>query len=139
LPRNLSATLPFLNVDKFQAALQRTGLLAELDARPRITVLAPTDAILGNISSLTNAQLSDVLKRHILINVPAYTPLIRDGASFTTLAGGNVTASVHGDDISIGGALIVSGDSLISNGVVHTVDRVSFIFQDIYISSISFP
>ncbi|KAK4227407.1 FAS1 domain-containing protein [Podospora fimiseda] len=124
LPRNLSATLPFLNVDRFEAALQRTGLLTQLDAKAKITVLAPPDSVFAkNASSLPDDQLAETLKRHILVNVAAYTPLLPDGAVFQTLGGTNVTVSLRGNEVYIGGALIVSGDAIITNGVVHTIDK----------------
>ncbi|KAK0719304.1 FAS1 domain-containing protein [Lasiosphaeris hirsuta] len=124
LPRNLSATLPFLNVGKFEAALQRTGLLADLDSRTRITVLIPTDAAFRNTSNLPEARLIQALKGHVLVDVAAYTPLLRDGASFRTLGGTNVTVSVQGETVFLGGSRISSGDAIITNGVVHTIDRV---------------
>ncbi len=125
LPRNLSATLPFLNVGRFEAALQRTGLLADLDGRAKITVLAPVDSVFAtNTSSLPEGQLAEALKRHVLVGVTAYTPLLRDGAVFRTLGGTNVTVSVRGGEVYLGEALVVSGDAILTNGVVHTIDTV---------------
>ncbi|GAB1312557.1 hypothetical protein MFIFM68171_02767 [Madurella fahalii] len=49
LPRNLSYTLPFLNADKFGDAVQRAGMADELNNMASITVLAPDNAVLGDI------------------------------------------------------------------------------------------
>ena len=59
-----------------------------------------------------------------MVGVTAYTPLLRDGTVFHTLGGTDVTVTVRGSEVYIGGALIVSGDAIVKNGVVHTVDGV---------------
>lgn len=119
LPRSISETLPIINAARFLAELQRANILADLEARPNVTILAPTDAVFRNVSALTDAQL----RQHILVNVPAYTPSIRNGDVFQTLAGTSVTATVRDDIIFIGGAQIQAGDAITINGVIHTVDR----------------
>lgn len=110
-----------INAARFLAELQRANILADLEARPNVTILAPTDAVFRNVSALTDAQL----RQHILVGVPAYTPSIRNGDVFQTLAGTSVTATVRDDIIFIGGAQIQAGDAITINGVIHTVDRVS--------------
>ncbi|KAK5653586.1 hypothetical protein OQA88_8848 [Cercophora sp. LCS_1] len=121
LLRSISETLPIISAAGFLAGLQRANIPKDVEARPRITILTSTDAVFGNASALADAQL----RRHIVVGVPAYTPSIRNGDVFQTLAGTNVTATVRGDVIFIGGAQIQAGDALAINGVVHTVDRVS--------------
>ncbi|KLU91800.1 hypothetical protein MAPG_10748 [Magnaporthiopsis poae ATCC 64411] len=124
VPRSLSYTLPFLNADVFGNALRTAGLLPGLDNRTSITVLAPNNAAFGN-SGLTGARLEQVLKEHILIgSFPAYTPLLKDGATYRTLAGSSVTVSLRDGVASIGGAQILAGDNIIVNGVVHTVNKL---------------
>ena len=73
---------------------------------------------------LSGDELAQVLRQHLLLGPPAYTPLLVDGASYTTLAGTTLTVSVRGPDF-IGGARIMAGDAIVKNGVVHTIDRVS--------------
>ncbi|KAH8745274.1 FAS1 domain-containing protein [Diaporthe sp. PMI_573] len=124
IPETASSTLPFLGVNTFQGFLQKTGLLAELDTRAGITVLAPDDNALTNTTSQTDAELMELLKRHILIDFPAYTPLLEDGDIYPTLAGGEVTVSVRGGLVYLNGARILAGDAIISNGVIHTIDKV---------------
>ncbi|EJT69957.1 hypothetical protein GGTG_12134 [Gaeumannomyces tritici R3-111a-1] len=124
LPRSLSYTLPFLNADAFGNALRTAGLLPGLDNRTSITVLAPNNAAFRNNGGLTGARLEQVLKEHILLGFPAYTPLLKDGSTYRTLAGSSVTVSVRDGVAYIGGAQILAGDSIIQNGVVHTVDKL---------------
>lgn len=128
LPRNLSDTLPFLQADAFGDALQQAGLLSDLDSRPLITVLAPTKEIFKGASGLASAELVQLLKDHVLIGVPAYTPLLTDGRTFRTLGGSTVTVSIRDGVTSINGANVIAGDAVITNAVVHTIDKVSALF-----------
>lgn len=121
LPRTITQTLPFLANDKLLAILQRTGLASELDNRTSITFLAPDDTVLPD---LPDAQLAQALRGHILLGSPAYTPLLVNGATYTTLAGTTVRVEVRGPDFFVGGTKILNGDAIVKNGVVHTVDRV---------------
>ncbi|KAI1630926.1 FAS1 domain-containing protein [Biscogniauxia mediterranea] len=124
LPRNLSYTLPFLGADTFGAALEKAGLLSDLDNRATITVLAPDDTAFQNASRLSDTQLAQVLAGHVVLDFPAYTPLLKDGHTYSTLGGGNVTVSVRDGVVYINDAQILAGDAVIKNGVVHTIDKL---------------
>ena len=121
----MSETLPFLGLDDVLSALQKTGLITNLDNTASITFLAPDDSAFPD--GLSGDELAQVLRQHLLQGPPAYTPLLVDGASYTTLAGTTVAVSVQGPDIFIGGARILAGYSIIKNGVIHTVDKVSWL------------
>ncbi|KAK3294420.1 FAS1 domain-containing protein [Chaetomium fimeti] len=122
LPRPLSETLPFLGLDDALAALQETGLLSNFDNRASITFLAPDDSVFPD--GISGEELAQVLRGHLLQGPPAYTPLLVDGATYTTLAGTTVTVTVEGPDFFIGGARILAGDAVIKNGVIHTIDKL---------------
>ncbi|KAK3984271.1 FAS1 domain-containing protein [Cladorrhinum sp. PSN332] len=126
IPESLSKSLkvPFLDTRKFFSALNRTGLLSDIENRPGITVLAPTDAALATVGNLSDSELAKVLQRHILTNVTAYTPVLRDGKSLPSLAGDQVTISLKNGSYHINDAIIVKGDVIIKNGVLHTIDKV---------------
>ncbi|RYP69884.1 hypothetical protein DL771_005827 [Monosporascus sp. 5C6A] len=124
LPESISSTLPFLGVDTFQDLLRESGLLAELDTRPSITVLAPDDNAFTNTTGWTGIERTELLRQHILIDYTAYTPLLQDGAVYPTLAGGNVTVSVRDGRVYLNGAQILTGDAITVNGVIHTIDTV---------------
>ncbi|KAI5919541.1 FAS1 domain-containing protein [Camillea tinctor] len=124
LPRNLSDTLPFLGADTFSTALEKAGLLSDLDNRAAITVLAPDNAAFKNVSGLSDAQLAQALAGHIVLDFPAYTPMLKDGHTYRTLGGDNVTVSVRDGVVYINDAQILAGDALIKNGVVHTIDKL---------------
>ncbi|RYP53423.1 hypothetical protein DL768_001568 [Monosporascus sp. mg162] len=124
LPRNLSYTLPFLGAERFGTALQNAGLFPDLDNRAIITVLAPNDAAFGGADNLPDAQLAQVLREHVVVDFPAYTPLLQDGSTYRTLGGSNVTVLIRDNVAYINGAQILAGDAIIRNGVVHTIDRL---------------
>lgn len=46
------------------------------------------------------------------------------GGTLETVAGTEIAVEVDGDDIRVGGALVVLPDVFASNGVVHVVDSV---------------
>lgn len=125
LPQNASNTLPFLGVDSFSDALNQTGLLAELDARSGpITILAPDDNAFKD-RTFTRDQLTSLVRQHVLVDYFAYTPLLQDRQVYPTLGGGEVAVSV--DDkgaVYLGGARILAGDAILTNGAVHIIDKI---------------
>ncbi|KAK4231429.1 FAS1 domain-containing protein [Podospora fimiseda] len=126
IPESLSETLkvPFLNANTFLSTLNKTGLLSDIDNRAGITVLAPTDAALATIGNLSDSELTQVLKRHILTDVTAYTPVLRDGKSIPSLGGDQVMISLKSGSYFVNDATIVSGDVILKNGVLHTINKV---------------
>jgi uncharacterized surface protein with fasciclin (FAS1) repeats len=131
LPASASETLPFLGVDNFLDALNHTGILAELDARTGpITILAPDDKAFTNSSTLSRDQLTALVRQHVLVDYHAYTPLLRDGDVYPTLAGGKVVVSVDEKGaVFLDGARILDGDAIITNGAVHTISKVRINFD----------
>ncbi|KAK5656885.1 hypothetical protein OQA88_4436 [Cercophora sp. LCS_1] len=125
MPRPVPETLQYLGTTRFLDALARTGLLAELDSRPAITILAPSDAAFRTATAnISDAQLIQVLRNHVLVDFAAYTPLVRGGDVYATLGGGTVTASVVEETISFDGVQLLAGDAITKNGVIHTIDKV---------------
>ncbi|KAK4172643.1 FAS1 domain-containing protein [Triangularia setosa] len=127
VPSSLSETVrvPSLGVSTFIDLAQRAGLLTELDNKTKTTVLVPSDAALASAASLSDSELAQVLKRHVLVDVTAYTPLLRNGDVYRTLAGDAVTVALRDGGYFVNGARIVRGDVIIKNGVLHTIDLVS--------------
>ena len=126
LPRNLSATLQSLGESKFGAALQKADLVSALQNTASVTVLAPSDSVFNLASTLTQAQLAQVIKEHVIVSsgLPVYSPWLENGQVFRTLGGTNITVVVKDNVAYLNGARILGGDSVIENGVVHTIDKV---------------
>ncbi|KAM7183615.1 hypothetical protein V8F20_012554 [Naviculisporaceae sp. PSN 640] len=122
LPKPLSTTLPFIGANKVLDVLERTALIKEFDNRPGITFLAPADqAIPANIS---DDALVEMLRRHVIVGTPKFSSDISYGDSLETLAGIKVPVKMHCGDVFIDRAKILSGDTVVKNGVVHVVDRL---------------
>ncbi|KAL7945341.1 FAS1 domain-containing protein [Trichoderma barbatum] len=126
LPRSLSTTLQALGQAKFAAALQEASLITTLENTASITVLAPSNEIFSVSSRLTKTQLAQMLKEHIIISksFSLYSPLLEDGQILRTLGGTNISVAIKDDVTYLNGARIAGGDSLIENGVVHTIDKM---------------
>ncbi|KAM5352950.1 hypothetical protein ACJ41O_005672 [Fusarium nematophilum] len=123
LPENISSTIPYLGVDSFHGLVKKCGLLSELDSTPGLTLLAPDNNAFKNSSHWSEDELVRLIKRHTLVDFPAYTPLLKDGLVYTTLAGGKVKVSVRDDVVYLNGAKILKGDTIVTNGVVHVIDK----------------
>ncbi|KAJ3458221.1 hypothetical protein MRS44_012330 [Fusarium solani] len=124
LPESISSTLPHLGVDKFHDLVKKSGLLSLLDSTAGITVLAPDNSAFKNVTKWSDTELIELIKGHILVNFPAYTPLLKDGLVYPTLAGSKVKVTVREGTIYLNGAKILAGDAIAVNGAVHTIDRV---------------
>ncbi|KAM7197756.1 hypothetical protein V8F20_006429 [Naviculisporaceae sp. PSN 640] len=125
LPSTLSDTLPAIGLGVFKSALERTDLLQTLDETPDLTLLAPQNSALENTSCWwSDVKLTAAIKEQVLVDFPGYTPLLKNGASYSTLAGTRLTVVITDDGkISVGGAEILSGgnDVIVKNGVLHAV------------------
>lgn len=123
LPADVSQTLKAVHADFFEAFIRKFGLLDDLESRTGIAILAPVGLGL-NLSFLLNPNPIDLIKRHIVVDVPSYTPMLKDGDVLPTLAGTSVRVSVRNGVITIGGAEILFGDAIMNNGVIHVINRV---------------
>lgn len=99
------------------------GALSAPDAN--LTVFAPTDgafaAIESTVAGLSTAQLTDVLKYHVVSGKVLSTAL--SAGPVPTLLGKNVTVSLT-DGVKINDANVVIKDVVTTNGVIHVVDKV---------------
>lgn len=96
------------------------------------TVFAPTNEAFGAIPHDTlealrmdRAAQADIILGHVVPGtVTAEDLKAVSGSTLETAAGTQLTVEVDGDDIRVGGALVVLPDVLASNGVVHVIDSV---------------
>jgi len=108
------------------------GLAETLSGDGPFTVFAPTDeafaavdpATLSALTADPSGALTDVLKLHVISGeVMASDAVAAVGTCVDTL-GGKVKIEKSGEDLTIGGAKIVTTDIAASNGVVHVLDGV---------------
>ncbi|MGI9579391.1 MAG: fasciclin domain-containing protein [Microthrixaceae bacterium] len=96
------------------------------------TVFAPTNEAFGEIPAETlealrmdRAAQADIILGHVVPGTLTVDDLEAvSGGTLETAAGTQLTVEVDGDEISVGGALVVLPDVLASNGVVHVIDSV---------------
>lgn len=95
---------------------------------PDVTYFLPNSAealanatILAQNSSATEQQA--IFEYHIVPNFVAYSPLLTNGLSLTTMQGSNVTVTVRDGDTYINSAKIIASDYLVANGVVHVLEE----------------
>ena len=96
------------------------------------TVFAPINEAFGEIPRETlealrmdRAAQADVILGHVVPGTVTVEDLqALDGGTLETASGTQLTVEVDGDDIRVGGALIVLPDVMASNGAVQVIDSV---------------
>lgn len=126
------------------AAVKAAGLVETLKGAGPFTVFAPVNAAFdklpkGTVDTLLKPEnkekLATILKYHVVSgkqDAAAVAKAIEDGkgkATFKTVAGGSLTASMEGKDVILtdekgGKAKVTIVDVMQSNGVIHVIDTV---------------
>lgn len=126
------------------AAVKAAGLVETLKGAGPFTVFAPSNAAFeklpaGTVDGLlkpeSKATLTKVLTYHVVAgkqDAASIAKAIEDGkgkATFKTVAGGTLTASMEGADVILtdekgGKSKVTTADVMQSNGVIHVVDSV---------------
>lgn len=126
------------------AAVKAAGLVDTLKGPGPFTVFAPTNAAFeklpkGTVDTLlkpeSKATLTKILTYHVVAgkqDAASIAKAIEEGkgkATFKTVAGGNLTASIEGKDVILtdekgGKSKVTIADVMQSNGVIHVVDTV---------------
>jgi uncharacterized surface protein with fasciclin (FAS1) repeats len=126
------------------AAVKAAGLVETLKSKGPFTVFAPTNAAFEALPANTvdtllkpenKAMLQNILKYHVVAgnyDSKAIAKAIKKGngmATFTTVAGGKITAKMDGDALVLtdekgGMSRVTIADVRQSNGVIHVVDTV---------------
>lgn len=112
------------------AAIEAAGLTDALEQAGPITVFAPNNDAFAQLdqTDLTAlladpASLGDILQYHV-VEGSYPTSELSDGDTLTTLEGTDLTVSVTGDTVTVGGAEVVQADLEAANGVIHVIDGV---------------
>lgn len=126
VPENVSATAVALNLTSAVGALTNTSLAATVDTTADLTIFVPNNAafqrIGGNLANLSTAELAGILRYHVVPSL-AYSSTLTNG-SFPTLNGTNLTITIEGSSVYVNNARVIQPNVLVSNGVVHVIDRV---------------
>ena len=126
------------------AAVKAAGLVETLSGKGPFTVFAPTNAAFdklpkGTVDNLLKPEnkkmLTGILTYHVVPgkhDAASITKAIEEGkgkATFKTVAGGTLTATLEGKDVILtdekgGKSKVTIADVMQSNGVIHVVDSV---------------
>jgi transforming growth factor-beta-induced protein len=111
-------------------ALAATGLDSVLsDPSGKFTVFAPTDAAfakLGDISGLSNEQLTDILLYHVVVGseVNAAAAAAIAGNTITMGNSDKLALSLSGSNLFTNLSQVSAADVDASNGIIHVIDSV---------------
>jgi uncharacterized surface protein with fasciclin (FAS1) repeats len=129
IPRGVSYELnnKAANATNFLLALGRAGLLEEVESLDQVTIFAPEDSafqtVENSIDSLSKADLTAMLKYHIVPNNISYSTGLKNGTTFETMEGQDIKINIPRRTF-IQNARVVQTDVLVKNGVVHIIDQV---------------
>ncbi len=125
-------------------AVTAAGLGETLSGEDELTVFAPNNAAFDKVGSETLTELmkaenkdklAGILKYHVVpgkVKAADLIKMIEDGdgtATVTTVQGGDITASLDGDSVTLKDAngntsTVILTDVDASNGVIHAIDTV---------------
>jgi uncharacterized surface protein with fasciclin (FAS1) repeats len=112
-------------------ALTKAGLVEALKGKGPFTVFAPTDDAFdafesenpGVLGKLSDTQLADVLKYHVVSGAAAMSGDLKDDQVFVTLMGSPVLIKTTGG-VKVADANVTAADVEASNGVIHVIDKI---------------
>lgn len=111
-------------------ALQAAGLTDALEQAGPLTVFAPNNDAFSQLDQadltalLSNPQeLTGILQYHVVEGDYPSSEL-SDGQTLTTLSGDELTVSIEGGTVTVGGAEVVQPDIEAGNGTIHVIDGV---------------
>ena len=113
-------------------AVTEAGLVETLNGDGPFTVFAPTKEAFaalpaGTLDSLLadpSGALTDVLQLHVIAGaVDSAAATAAAGTNVETL-GGPVAVALEGENLTVGGATVVTADIEACNGIIHVIDAV---------------
>lgn len=133
IPASVSDTAIAAHLDSLVGALKKVNLVDTVDDLPCATIFAPFDSAFSNasksISKLSDSQLKEVLKYHVLDTVQ-YSSDLSDGSDVENINGDKIHIDKENDTIEVDSAHVLTPDVLVSNGVVHVIDEVLAVNTD---------
>ena len=89
-----------------------------------MTIFALTDAAVASVGSRLT---TDALGQHVIQGFPGFSPDFIVGQVYDTASRGKIKVTIAGDDYLVNGVKIVKVNAIMTNGVVHYVEDVSFL------------
>jgi uncharacterized surface protein with fasciclin (FAS1) repeats len=129
MPASVADTINQTGLSTLSTLLNRANLTDTFTNSDEVTIFTPSEAAFaaaGNTTTnISDAALRDLLLNHIVPGFAGYLPLLKDGATYTTLAGSRLTITIRDGAYFVNGAQIVSPNTITDNGVAHVINRVS--------------
>jgi uncharacterized surface protein with fasciclin (FAS1) repeats len=126
LPISDSKTAVAAGLTSLAGALTSAKLVDTVDNLKDVTIFAPSNDAFGAIGSalpgLTTDQLTSILTYHVVQGTVGYSSLLSN-TTLKTVNGGTVTITVEGGNVFVNSARVIIPDVLVSNGVVHVIDK----------------
>lgn len=126
IPMNLSATAIAANFTAVTGAISAFHLTDDMTDMQEVTVFASSndafEAIASVVGSLSDDDLRSILEYHIVQGRIEYSTALENG-TLRTVEGSDLNISVEDGAIYVDEARVISRDVLISNGVIHVVDK----------------
>lgn len=127
LPPAAAPALTKLDLKSLAESLTKANLVKTVEELKDVTIFAPADSAFAKLSSTSSTlsveQLSAVLTYHVVNGTVAYSTDLKDGQKVKTVNGQEVTVRIKNGEVMVGNAKVVTPDVLISNGVVHVIDK----------------
>lgn len=135
IPRDMVTSISDFNLNLFAAVLNAGNFVNQEDSpiirqvlrASDLTFFAPNtkqalDDMTAQARDTNKVQQTAIFSYHIVPNA-FYSSDLRDGMKIQTIQGKELTITVIGNDTYINQAKILTKDNLISNGVMHTLDK----------------
>ncbi|ESO89402.1 hypothetical protein LOTGIDRAFT_164994 [Lottia gigantea] len=110
--------------------VSQAGLVDTLSNIKFATVFAPTNAAFATVPTATLDSLrnnTQLLRRVLLNHVTNHSlisPQLQDNERYDNLIGGSFIFKNDGNTITVNGVKISGTDTIVANGVIHTIDGV---------------
>ncbi len=108
------------------SALTSANLVSTVNGLKDVTIFAPSNAAFGAIGSalgsLSVSQLTSILTYHVVAGTVGYSSLLSN-TTLKTVNGGSVTITIEDGSVFVNSAKVIIPDVLVSNGVVHVIDK----------------
>lgn len=114
------------NLTSAAGALRQANLVQTVDHLRDVTIFVPSNEAFSAISSLasnlTTETLASILQYHVVVGTVAYSTTLSN-TTIQTVGGGNVTIRIINNNVFVNSAKVIIPDVLVSNGVVHVIDK----------------
>ena len=143
-PQNISTTAVEAGLSSAAGALTSANLVSPIDTMMDLTVFVPNNtafqAIGSALGNLTTQDLASILEYHgmpttsidhemvadvsaVVNGTVGYSSTLINGSTLTSMSGGKLKITIENGTVFVNSAKVILPDVLVSNGVVHVIDK----------------